>query len=110
MNMAVSWGAKHVLFFFNHSRQIGERFITTFAKLKVVSPTAMAKLAIDSASLESLVINWEIFIPNQEIVITILKIRRSPAKSGDLAALLSTLLTLSSLAFLGDQVSLSQKY
>ena len=49
------------------SRQIGERFLTTFAKLKVVSPTAMAKLAIDSASLESPVINREIFIPNREI-------------------------------------------
>ena len=70
--MAASWGVKHVLFF-NHraykssSRQIGERFLTTFAKLKVVSPTAKAKLAIDSASLESLVLNREIFIPHREI-------------------------------------------
>ena len=27
----------------------------------------MAKLAIDSASLEYLAINWEVFIPNREI-------------------------------------------
>ena len=47
----------------------------------------MSKLATESASLESLVINREIFIPNREIVITISKIRRSPAKSGDLEAL-----------------------
>ena len=47
----------------------------------------MAKLVIDSASLDSLVINREIFIPNREIVITISKIGRSPAKSGDLEAL-----------------------
>ena len=46
MNMAASWGK-------SSSRQIGERFLTTFAKLKVVSPTAMAKLVIDSASLVS---------------------------------------------------------
>ena len=70
------------------SRQISERFLTTFVKLKVVSPTAMAKLPIHSASLESLVINREIFIPNREIVIIISKIGRSPAKSGDLEALL----------------------
>ena len=49
------------------TRQIGERFLTTFAKLKVVSPTAMAILAIYSAILETLVINREIFIPNREI-------------------------------------------
>ena len=48
----------------------------------------MAKLPIDSASLESLVINREIFIPNREIVIIISKIGRSPAKLGDLEALL----------------------
>ena len=72
MNMAASWGVKHVLFcsiteYKSSSRQTGEPFLTTFAKLKVVSPTAMAKLAIDSASLESLVINREILIPNREI-------------------------------------------
>ena len=81
MNMAASWGVKHVLFFSiteykSSSRQISERFLTTFAKLKVVSPTFLAKLVIDSASLEYLVINREIFIPNREIVIT--------KKSGDL--------------------------
>ena len=49
----------------------------------------MAKLAIDSASLESLVINREIFIPNREIgrLSLLSKIGRSPAKSGDLEAL-----------------------
>ena len=52
--------------FFNHNA-IGEGFYTQFAKLKIVSPTAMAKLAIDSDSLESLVINREIGIPNREI-------------------------------------------
>ena len=36
---------------------------------------------------QALVINQEILIPNREIVITISKIRRSPAKSGDLEAL-----------------------
>ena len=69
------------------TRQIGERFLTTFAKLKVVSPTAMAKLATYSAILETLVINREIFIQNREIVITTSKIGTSPAKSGDLEAL-----------------------
>ena len=53
----------------------------------MVSPTATAKLAIDIASLESLVINREIFIPDREIVITVSKIGTSPAKSGDLEAL-----------------------
>ena len=47
----------------------------------------MAKLAIASASLESLVINREIFIPDREIVITISKIGRSATKSGELEAL-----------------------
>ena len=50
----------------------------------------MAKLAIDSASLESLVINREIFIPNREIgrlSLLLSKNGRSPAKSGDLEAL-----------------------
>ena len=46
-------------------------------------------LAIDSASLQSLVINREIFIPDQEIFIILSKIGRSPAKSGDLEALCS---------------------
>ena len=61
-----------------------------FAKLKIVSPTAMAKLAIDIASLEFLVINREIFIQNREIgrfSVFLSKIGRSPAKSGDLEAL-----------------------
>ena len=66
-NMVSSWGDKpYMLYCFNHNA-IGERFQTKFAKLKVVSPNAMAELAIDSASLESLVINPEIFIPNREI-------------------------------------------
>ena len=42
-------------------------FSITTQLAKIVSPTAVAKLAIDSASLESLVINREIFIPNREI-------------------------------------------
>ena len=50
----------------------------------------MAKLAIDSASLEFLVINREIFIQNREIgrfSVFLSKIGRSPAKSGVLEAL-----------------------
>ena len=72
------------------SHQIGERFLTTFDKLKVVSPTGMAKLATDSAILEYLVINREIFISNREIgrlSLLYQQIGRSPAKSGDLEAL-----------------------
>ena len=46
---------------------IGEGFYTKFFKPKIVSPTTMAKLAIDSDGLESLVINREICIPNREI-------------------------------------------
>ena len=53
----------------------------------IVSPTAMAKLAIDSNSLESLAINREICISDREIFIILSKIGRSPAKSGDLEAL-----------------------
>ena len=40
----------HAVFFFNHNA-IGERFQTKFAKLKIVSPAAMAKLAIDRVSI-----------------------------------------------------------
>ena len=88
-NMATSsWGGKpHAPYFFNHNA-IGERFETKCAKLKIVSPTAMAKLAIDSTSLKSLVINREIFIPDREMFLIISKIGISPAKSGDLEALL----------------------
>ena len=54
----------------------------------------MAKLAIDSASAESLVIcynsgDFHSKSGDREIVITISKIGRSPAKSGDLEALRS---------------------
>ena len=60
-------------------------------KLKIVLPTtAMAKLAIDSASLDclfNLEINREIFIPSREIFNITQKIGRSPAKSGGLEAL-----------------------
>ena len=38
-----------------------------FAKLKIVSPDAMAKLATDRASIVSCKKNREIFIPNREI-------------------------------------------
>ena len=53
---------------FNHNA-IGEGFYIKFAKLIIVSPTAMATLAIDSdrPRLESPVINREICIPNREI-------------------------------------------
>ena len=60
-------------------------------KLKISLPT-LAKLAIDSASLESistLEINREIFIPTREVGRFSLlrkKIGRSPAKSGGLEA------------------------
>ena len=50
----------------------------------------MAKLAIDSAGPEFLVINREIFIQNREIgrfSVFLSKIGRCPAKSGDLEAL-----------------------
>ena len=40
---------------------------SNFAKLKIVSPAAMAKLAIDRASIVSCKKNREIFNPNQEI-------------------------------------------
>ena len=56
-NMASSWrrGRKpRAVFLLNHNA-IGEGFYTKFAKPKIVSPTAMAKLAIDSDRLESLV-------------------------------------------------------
>ena len=70
-NMASSWrrGHKpHALYMFNYNA-IGEGFYIKFAKPKIVSPTAMAKLAIDSdrVGLESPVINREICIPNREI-------------------------------------------
>ena len=69
-NMASSWGGKpQALYFFSittHDR-IGEGFYTKLAKLKIVSPTAKAKMAIDRDSLESLVLNREICIPNREI-------------------------------------------
>ena len=60
--------------------KLANGFLTTFDKLKVVSPTAMAKLATDSASLESLVIHREIFIPNREIG----RLSLPYQKSGDL--------------------------
>ena len=66
-------------------------FYTKLTKLKIVSPTPVAILEIESYSLESRAINisgdlhsksgdWEIFI-------ILSKIGRSPAKSGDLEAL-----------------------
>ena len=65
------------VFVFNHNA-IGEGFYTKFAKPKIVSPTAMAKLAIDSDRLESQVLNksgdlhtksgdFHYFIKNREI-------------------------------------------
>ena len=55
---------------------------TQFAKLKIVSPTAMANLAIDSTRLEVLVINREIFIPNREIFSIFIKNRESSRQIG----------------------------
>ena len=66
--MASSWGGKpHALYFFFQSQHNWRKVLTKFAKPKIVSPTAMAKLAIASTSLEFLVINREIFIPKREI-------------------------------------------
>ena len=73
-NMASSWGAATTRAIFFQSQR------SFRAKLKIVSATAMAKLTIDSASLESLVTNREIFI-------ILSKIGSSSAKSGDLEAL-----------------------
>ena len=42
--------ANHAVFFFNHNA-IGERVSAKFVKLKIVSPAAMAKVAIDHASI-----------------------------------------------------------
>ena len=56
-NMASSWGGKpHAPYVFNHNA-IGEMFETKFVKLKIGSDIAMAKVAIDNATLDSLVIN-----------------------------------------------------
>ena len=63
----------------------------------------MAKLAVDSASLEFLVINREIFIQNREIgrfSVFLSKIGRCPAKSGDLEALVSLLKKVDFMALL----------
>ena len=49
-NMASSWGGNTHPVFFNHNA-ICERFLTKFAKLTIDSPAAMAKLAIDRASI-----------------------------------------------------------
>ena len=49
-NMASSWGGNTHPVFFNHNA-ICERFLTKFAKLTIDSPVAMAKLAIDRASI-----------------------------------------------------------
>ena len=72
----------------------------TRAKLKIVSPAAMAKLAIDRASLESLDSckrSGDVHSKSgdREIFIILSKIGRFPAKSGDLEALQSY--TISSL-------------
>ena len=84
-NMASSWRrglqTTRALFLFNHNA-IGEGFYTKFAKPKIVSPTAMAKLVIDSDRLES-------FVINREICIILSQIGRSSAKSGDLEALVT---------------------
>ena len=89
------------VFLFNHNAT-GEGFSTKFAKQKIVSPTAMAKLSIDSDRLESLVINREICIPDREIFIILSKIGRSPAKSGELEALRKDLAQLPSKYLEGD--------
>ena len=65
-NMASSWGGNTHPVFFNHNA-ICERFLTKFAKLTIDSPAAMAKLAIDRASIVFGKQNREIFIPNREI-------------------------------------------
>ena len=49
-NMASSSGGNTHPVFFNHN-SICERFLTKFAKLTIDSPAAMAKLAIDRASI-----------------------------------------------------------
>ena len=56
----------HAVFFFNHNA-IGERVSAKFVKLKIVSPAAMAKVAIDRASIVFGKKNREIFITNREI-------------------------------------------
>ena len=74
-------------------RCIGEGFYTKFAKPKIVSPTAMAKLAIDSDRLESHVINREIMHSksgDREIFIYFIKnreISRQIARLGSSATL-----------------------
>ena len=87
--MASSWAADNKHCIFSITTQLAKGFKKN-SQLKIVSPTAIAKLAIDSASLESIVLNREIFIPNREIgrfSLFYQKIGRSPAKSGDLEAL-----------------------
>ena len=81
----------------NHTRCIFQsqrnwrRVYSKFTKLKIVSPTAMAKRAIDSDNLESLVINRKRDLHSnsgdREICIILTKIGRSPTKSGDFEAL-----------------------
>ena len=60
-------GANHTRCIFVQSQRNWRRVYTKFAKPKIVSPTAIAKLAIDSDRLECLVINREICIPNRDI-------------------------------------------
>ena len=85
-NMESSWGGNTHPVFFNHNA-ICERFLTKFAKL---TTAAMAKLAIDRASIVfgKKIGRFSIQIGRSgDIHYFIKKIGRSPEKSGDLEAL-----------------------
>ena len=87
-NMASTWGGNTHPVFFNHNA-IFERVLTKFAKLTIDSPAAMAKLAIDRASIVFVKKSGDFHSKSgdREIFIILSKIGRSPEKSGDLEAL-----------------------
>ena len=64
----VPGAANHTCSIFSITTQLlAKGFKQNSPNLKLFRLTAMAKLAMDSASLETIVINREIFIPNREI-------------------------------------------
>ena len=86
-NMASSWAANTCTLYFFQSQRNWRK---VFAKLKLDSPAAMAKLAIDPASIVfgNKSGDFHSKSGDQEIFIILSKIGRSPEKSGDLEALM----------------------
>ena len=79
--------------FFSITTQFAKGFKKKFTKLTIDSPVAMAKLAIDRASIVFGKISGDFHSKSgdREIFIILSKIGRSPEKSVDLEALIYTL-------------------